>query len=57
MAKKKGLDLEALLAEVNKRVDIKQFKIAEHCFDKQLKFINDTARFKTAVCSRRAGKT
>jgi hypothetical protein len=27
------------------------------CFDKQLAFIRDTATFKTAVCSRRAGKT
>lgn len=37
---------------------IKQpFRLEEYCFDKQLEFIRDPAKFKTAVCSRRAGKT
>lgn len=34
-----------------------QFSLAEFCFDKQLEFINDPARHKVAVCSRRSGKT
>lgn len=33
------------------------FKLEDYCFDKQIAFINDPAPFKTAVCSRRAGKT
>jgi hypothetical protein len=31
----------------------KQFSLKDFCFDKQLAFIEDPARFKTAVCSRR----
>jgi len=34
-----------------------KFSLESYCFDKQLEFIKDTSRFKTAVCSRRAGKT
>lgn len=34
-----------------------KFTIEEFCFNKQISFVNDPARFKTAVCSRRAGKT
>jgi hypothetical protein len=34
-----------------------EFNLEDFCFDKQLDFIQDKARFKTAVCSRRAGKT
>jgi len=33
------------------------FVLEEFCFPEQLAFIKDTARFKTAVCSRRAGKS
>jgi len=33
------------------------FKIESFLFDKQLAFVNDPAPFKTAVCSRRSGKT
>ena len=33
------------------------FSIEEYCFEEQQKFIRDKAKFKTAVCSRRAGKT
>lgn len=36
---------------------VQTFSLDAYCFDKQLKFIKDPARFKTAVCSRRAGKT
>ena len=32
-------------------------RVEDVCFDKQIAFINDPTRFKTAVCSRRAGKT
>jgi phage terminase large subunit len=31
--------------------------VEDFCFDKQVKFIRDPSKFKTAVCSRRAGKT
>lgn len=34
-----------------------KFRVEDYCFDKQLNFILDPAKFKTAVCSRRAGKT
>lgn len=33
------------------------FKLTDFCFPEQLAFVNDRSRFKTAVCSRRAGKT
>lgn len=55
---------KAILSELAKRVkqaedaDSKpKFILEEYCFDKQLEFIKDTSKFKTAVCSRRAGKT
>lgn len=34
-----------------------QISLETECFDKQLAFIEDKSPFKTAVCSRRAGKT
>lgn len=49
--------------ELKKRVEAAKvsaqgiIRIEDVCFDKQVAFINDAARFKTAVCSRRAGKT
>jgi hypothetical protein len=49
--------LSAILKELKKRALKKEFKIEEHCFDKQIEFIRDPAKFKDAVCSRRAGKT
>lgn len=54
------LDKAIIFEQLQKRKAIpkeKQFNIDEYCFDKQLKFIKDPAKFKTAVCSRRAGKT
>lgn len=36
---------------------LRSFDLEKFCFEKQLKFINDPAPFKTAVCSRRSGKT
>lgn len=34
-----------------------EFKLEEFLFDKQLKFVRDPRPFKSAVCSRRSGKT
>jgi GH43 family beta-xylosidase len=52
---------QKLLTELVKREKAKserpKFVLEEYCFDKQLEFINDPNKFKTAVCSRRAGKT
>lgn len=43
---------ESYQAKITKRFEVKQF-----CFDEQLAFIQDESTLKTAVCSRRAGKT
>lgn len=53
------MKLSASLAarELAKRAKPSRFDIANYCFDKQLAFVKDPAPFKTAVCSRRAGKT
>jgi PBSX family phage terminase large subunit len=34
-----------------------KFVLEDFCFPQQVKFIRDTSRYKTAVCSRRAGKS
>lgn len=47
----------ALIEELQRRVEHKIFSIKEYCFSEQLQFISDPARFKTAVCSRRSGKS
>lgn len=44
------------LAE-QERAKLPKFVIEDFCFPKQIEFIRDKAKFKTAVCSRRAGKT
>lgn len=49
-------ELFIILQELERR-NKNKFVLSSYCFDKQLAFIEDTARFKTAVCSRRAGKT
>jgi hypothetical protein len=49
-------ELYLIFKEIEKRNKTK-FVMSDFCFEQQLNFINDTARFKTAVCSRRAGKT
>jgi len=48
-----------ILEELQRRAALNDpvFKLQEYCFDRQLSFITDPAKFKTAVCSRRAGKT
>lgn len=43
--------------EMERRVSAPKFEIETFCFKQQLAFITDTARFKAADCSRRAGKT
>jgi hypothetical protein len=48
--------LELVLSEINAR-NKASFSLKDYCFDKQLAFISDPHPFKTAVCSRRAGKT
>jgi hypothetical protein len=50
------MSLEVILRELDSRSRSK-FILSEYCFKEQLDFINDPARFKTGVCSRRAGKT
>lgn len=51
----------SIKAELSRRVKIsaetKLFSIEEFCFDKQINFIRDPARFKIAVTSRRSGKS
>jgi phage terminase large subunit len=48
--------LIAMVAFLNDKLK-REFSVESFCFKEQLAFINDQARFKTAVCSRRAGKT
>ena len=59
MSKKNKADrASALLEELKRRTTVqKVFTIEDHCFDKQIQFIRDPARFKTAVVSRRGGKS
>jgi len=47
---------EILIGELLSRKN-QEFELKDFCFDKQLEFIQDESPFKTAVCSRRAGKT
>ena len=53
MAKQKSKIVE----ELKRRAEKEEFTLEKFCFDKQLAFIKDTSKFKTAVCSRRAGKS
>lgn len=43
--------------EAEERAKRPRFSLDKFCFDKQLAFVKDPAKFKTAVCSRRAGKS
>lgn len=47
--------LRKILTEIAERPP--PFRIEEFCFPEQIAFIRDEATYKTAVCSRRAGKT
>ena len=49
---------EILRSLLQKKIDDQvRFNIEQFLFDKQLAFVRDQARFSTAVCSVRAGKT
>lgn len=50
-------ELVKRLEKIKTEKTVKKFSIESYCFDKQIQFINDPSRFKTAVCSRRAGKS
>jgi hypothetical protein len=50
-------ELARRLEQAKAQAEAKLFTIESYCFDKQIAFIKDTARFKTAVCSRRSGKS
>ena len=56
-----NVNREALIAEIQKRktkAEKPQFIFKDFCFDKQVEFFRGKGvRFRTAVCSRRAGKT
>lgn len=53
----KNLVLKELARRKQAKETHKEFLLEDYCFDKQLAFIRDTSKYKTAVCSRRAGKT
>ena len=69
MSKKKDPDeiitvnRDAALAELRRRQSLKvletpKFNFSDHCFPSQIEFFKEPGpRFRTAVCSRRAGKT
>lgn len=59
MAKKKPSLSEEIKRRAQKNIQRQSpnITVEEICFDKQVAFIKDPSRFKTAVCSRRAGKT
>jgi hypothetical protein len=46
-----------IAAQLQKRAQKQLFALEDVCFPEQLKFIQDTAKFKTAVTSRRSGKS
>jgi hypothetical protein len=46
-----------ILTELKRRDTGPKFRLEDFCFKEQLDFIKDQAQYKTAVCSRRAGKT
>lgn len=50
-------DEKKLIDELRRRANKKVFKLEDLCFPEQLAFINDPAKFKTGLCSRRAGKS
>ena len=50
-------NLRQLLRELEQRSRRRGLRAEHLCFDRQLAFVRDSARFRVAVCSRRAGKT
>ena len=53
------IDEAHLIAEITEEILARQrqFRVESFCFAEQIAFISDPARYKTAVCSRRSGKT
>jgi len=47
----------SLVKELKSRTNKKQFVLEDFCFPAQVAFIKDPARYKTAVCGRRSGKS
>jgi hypothetical protein len=47
----------AVIAELNRRANLKRLTVVDENFDRQSAFIRDPARKKAALCTRRAGKT
>lgn len=56
-SKARATGTAALLEELQRRTEHRPFTVASYCFAEQLQFISDPARYKTGVCSRRAGKS
>lgn len=50
-------DFADILAEIRNRAIAERFSLKKLLFKEQLAFVLDTSPFKTAVCSRRSGKT
>lgn len=49
--------MSKLLRELQKRQSEKKFSLEQFAFTKQLKFLQDPAKFRTALCGRRSGKS
>lgn len=56
MSAKDLKQFKSLLQVLDSKIN-KKFRIEDFCFKEQIDFIKDPSNFKTAVCSRRAGKT
>ena len=56
-AQRARVELRKRAHEQKRKSEKPKFIIEDFCFDKQIEFIRDTAKYKTAVCSRRSGKT
>lgn len=51
------MDLDDAIYQAVSELEGKEFRLEDFCFPEQLSFVQDTSRLKTAVCSRRSGKT
>lgn len=56
MSKLLQKELQRRLAQAQKAAEAPKFDLQQFCFPAQRAFLEDTSRFATAVCSRRAGK-
>lgn len=50
-------ELKKRAAESERAAAVPAFDLEKYLFDKQYSFVNDKSQYKTAVCSRRSGKT